>query len=249
MHTVIIPESVVDVLSLYSRFHGNGRTIMDDGDNIQNISREIEKLTPNDATNNQYTYISAKNNQTYDIVRRSQDFGVQINTQTNVCRQVRRIKSDEGGGNIYPYFWDLDEIKKYDETEVVDVNLTHPAAEEVIKSFTKTVFHKKVVKLEAIMNQYLFDRYTYQRDMMLKLKNGDEIKLNERELFHGSKDHAIDDMIKKQGFRKQGFGKYLMPFGEGTYFGRDASYSVHCSSPLWDGVTFRMFVCRVLCGE
>ncbi len=72
-----------------------------------------------------------------------------------------------------------------------------------------------------------------------------EHNINEKELWHGTK-YNIIDVICTEGFRKEFNNSHA--FGEGTYFARDAMYSVGCAKPNYFH-EYRMFLCKVLCGE
>ena len=54
------------------------------------------------------------------------------------------------------------------------------------------------------------------------------------------------DKIKREGFRKE-FNK-TSAFGKGTYFAKNANYSINYSKQDKNGI-FKMFQCRVICGE
>ena len=102
----------------------------------------------------------------------------------------------------------------------------------------------EIMKIEAVQNQMLYDKYWNERESMIKLIG--ENCLNERDLFHGTGNEEVMKLIETEGFRKE-FNK-TSKYGKGTYFARDAKYSMNYSSRNYNGV-MKMFQCKVICGE
>eukprot|EP01084_Bolivina_argentea_P316247 548130_1 len=206
------------------------------------ISQKIEQLQ----NNQYYTYTFSGNNQTYKITKKSKSIAKQINISSNVSRNARRIVHH---GSIineieYPEWWDMENIV-YKTPKLVQLDLTTYTAEEVQINFNKTANNKKIIKIESVQNQMLYDKYWFERKILLKSFDGVVDKLNERTLYHGAGQEITMREIETGGFRKEFSNTAL--FGKGSYFARDASYSVnYCSNS--NGIR-KMFVCKVICGE
>eukprot|EP01084_Bolivina_argentea_P276600 471986_1 len=181
------------------------------------------------------------NNQKYRITKLKQSYGEQRNMSTNVKRRVRRTQISK---NIqYPPWWNMDAIKDYAQPALIslDLNTNNYKAQEIIKDFNSTA-NQKIVKIESVQNKYLYDKWWDEKERLLKLKNGDTSKINEKILYHGT-DKETMQKILKGGFRKEFTSTTL--HGEGTYFAIDASYSASARySP-----DKKMLQCNVLCGE
>ena len=216
------------------------------------ISNIIEKLKTKES--HQYTF--SGNQQTYKITKLSSTTAEQKNTKTNVKRDVKRTKKERGLNNIkYPEWWNMNDVNldkelsgidpKYAVPKLVELNQNTMPAEEIIVNFKKTCPSKTVLKVFSIENQMLYDSYWNARRKLIELIGKE--KLNERDVFHGSRQANVMGMIQKEGFRKE-FNKSAAS-GKGTYFARDASYSVnggYCCQK--DGV-YQIFQCRVMMGE
>merc|ERR1719229_1041256 len=92
----------------------------------------------------------------------------------------------------------------------------------------------------------LYDKHWNEEKSLLKLKKGDENKVNKVELFHGTKSQPVMDIVQKEGFRKE--FNTAAAYGKGTYFARDARYSIGYSHKDAQSV-YKMFLCSVLAGE
>ena len=120
--------------------------------------------------------------------------------------------------------------------------------QDVCNKFYETVDESvQITDIETVENRYLWDKYYYARGQMIKLMG--EHNINEKDLWHGTK-YDIIDVICTEGFRKEFNNTHA--YGEGTYFARDANYSVGYAKPsagVHNGNRYRMFLCKVLCGE
>eukprot|EP01084_Bolivina_argentea_P247385 413878_1 len=90
----------------------------------------------------------------------------------------------------------------------------------------------------------LYDKYDNAKQSLIKLIG--ECKLNERYLFHGTTSEDTMGLIQTEGFRKEFNNK--AQYGMGTYFARDAKYSINYSACNNKGI-YKIFQCKVLCGE
>ena len=208
-----------------------------------------------------YTFTVAANDQTYQVTKTGQKMGTQINTLTKVSRNIRKQKIERGINQVkYPEWWNMDGLAfgdgdnnnnniepgasaTYAKPRLVTKSLTRHPASSVVAAFNKTAKTYVVTKVESIENQMLYDAFWGARSKMIKLI-GDN-KLNERELWHGTGNENVMKLVEQEGFRKE-FNRNAM-YGKGTYFARDASYSVGYSS-CNNGV-YKMFQCKVLTGE
>lgn len=109
----------------------------------------------------------------------------------------------------------------------------------------KTLPTAVISKLERIQNEWLWKRYSFAKQRMIE-KNGQD-KLNERQLFHGTKSTTPDKIYQsEQGFDFRCSGETNM-WGAGTYFAVNASYSNSYSYSLTQNDK-QMFLADVLTG-
>eukprot|EP01083_Nonionella_stella_P010618 30206_1 len=216
-------------------------------------SKKIEQLT----IGNSSTFTFGSNERKYVITKQSTSAGEQTNSATNFQRDVRRIctfeqmKMDRANNKSktrYPKWWSISLKAKrnhYGDVKLVSLNMfSDPAAQRVIQTFKRTVSNKEIIKIESVENQMLYDKFWNERNTMKKLIG--QSKINEQWLFHGTGNEDIMNTITKEGFRKE-FNTTAL-HGKGTYFARDASYSVGYSSKDKYGI-HKMFQCVVICGE
>ena len=156
----------------------------------------------------------------------------------------------------YPPFWQSDDEKKEidkDYGKVHMIDLLSVASDDALAAIVQVVnrFYQSVdennweiIKVEAIQNQRLYDKYWNERVSMIKLMGSD--MLNELDLFHGTGSEHVMMSISKEGFRKEFNIKGV--YGKGTYFARNAKYSIDYSHKGYDAI-YKMFCCRVMCGE
>eukprot|EP01084_Bolivina_argentea_P277646 474085_1 len=225
-----------------------------DDDNLwkpygKDISGIIESLY----INGEYNYTYWRRQQSYKITKLSNDTAEQINVKTNVKRKVRRTKIESLLlSPQYPACWDVKYIceaggSTYATPYLIDLRSygIQSNAQKVRNRFFESLDRNSydIIKIEAVQNQRLYDKYWSVRQTLSKTIG--ENNLNERELFHGTAENVMT-LIAKEGFRKE-FSSIAM-FGKGTYFARDANYSMDYSYRNDNGV-YKMFLCRVICGE
>ena len=208
----------------------------------EDISNQIEKLQ----IGKSYRYTFEGNGQTYKITKLSNTTAVQLNTQSRKKREVIRSNKLLGMNEVeYPRWWDKSRIDtNYGNFELYPINMNSTPGEEIALLFQKTLPNDKIIKIESIQNQMLYDKWWNARKSITKLIG--KHNLNERTLFHGTKNKDIMNIIQTQGFRKE-YTTTAM-YGEGTYFARDASYSKGYAAKDSNG-DYIMFVTKVLCGE
>ena len=82
---------------------------------------------------------------------------------------------------------------------------------------------------------------------MIKKANGDQRKVNEKRLFHGTSSSSVE-AICKENFDWRLNGKNATVYGQGSYFAVDASYSHGYAKEDRNGSRF-MFLAKVLAGS
>ena len=139
---------------------------------------------------------------------------------------------------------------KYGEARLTDIT-QHNESKSICKTFLE---HTQAARLDVyimivykIQNEKLSEEYKHRRKSIKRGLDGDECKLNERYLFHGTNLSVIPKIIT-QGFLRQFTQRHA--FGQGCYFAVNAAYSAHprYSTPNTEGTQF-VFVCSVICGE
>eukprot|EP01084_Bolivina_argentea_P082002 148486_1 len=215
------------------------------------IGDTIEKLNVEEY----YKYTFNGNNQTYKITKKSSNSAEQINITSNIKREVKRITKARGMNQVqYPEWWNISGIDlnkqvtapnpQYAKPHLITLNLNKIPGEDVVSNFRKTMANHKIIKIESVQNQMLYDSYWNARKKLEKLVGPNN--LNERDVFHGTGDIDTMSLIYTGGFMKV-FNKKAV-YGMGTYFARDASYSHGYSGCDSNGVR-QMFQCKVLMGE
>ena len=208
------------------------------------ISEKIEGLKVGQV----YKYTFIGNNQIYNIFRDSETEGEQVNLSTQYARQIKRTKSHGVMNRInYPKWWKLTDIDlaQYAKPKIVELNLKESPAVGVIDIFQETCPNYTVVKIESVQNQMLYDSYWNELKKLMKLLG--EEKINTDFLFHGTKRSDVMDLIQVQGFRKE--FNTIGVYGKGTYFAKNASYSVAYSCGDVSNNVYKMFCCSVIIGE
>merc|ERR1712060_158336 len=113
-------------------------------------------------------------------------------------QRVKQLKDDAKKNKVeYPKWWPKEQLiaLKYGDYKLVELDMkTNETAKEVITSFNKTAGNK-VVKIEGVMNQMLFDKWWNEKQMLLKLIG--QNKINQRNLFHGTKTEDVMKFILK----------------------------------------------------
>ena len=116
---------------------------------------------------------------------------------------------------------------------------------KIANDFKKTAKNKTIIKIESVQNQLLFDKYWSEKRTLAKLIG--HKKINERFLFHGTRQDKTMSFVMQEGFRKE-FNN-TAAYGKGTYFARDASYSINYSpKDIIDGYKY-ILLCKVIIGD
>ena len=214
---------------------------------------EISEIIERMRVNQSYRYKYHGNGQNYKITRNDKNTGIQINTSTKIQRNVRRIEKTMTSSmmNIkYPSFWNdkyISNKRNYAKPRLINLRINGKIYNRVKGKFFETVNEEnyEIIKIEGVQNQMLYDKYWNERQSMIKLIG--ENKLNECSLFHGTGSENVMKLIETEGFRKE-FNK-TSKYGKGTYFARDASYSLNYSAKNSLNGVYTMFACKVICGE
>ena len=171
----------------------------------------------------------------------------QTNVATGFVRKVCRVgppptprpttpSPDDG----MPVTWSASDPMK---AELVEVANSTAEWVEVEANFKATAGTFRVTRVQRVQNHHLWRMFTAARQSMASRGGG--IGPNERQLFHGT-DAATTEKIVVQGFNRSFVS--IHAYGKGTYFARDASYSVSYSKPDAAGDQ-RMFLALVLVGD
>eukprot|EP01084_Bolivina_argentea_P201507 344445_1 len=70
----------------------------------------------------------------------------------------------------YPKYWNVNKIK-YGDYKLINIPLNNEIAKDVIKLFNKTIQCYKIIKIESVQNQMLYDRLCREKEILLKLLN------------------------------------------------------------------------------
>ena len=168
-----------------------------------------------------------------------------------------RIKVFRKQRRKYPTWWDMDIDRigtNYGQAHLIPINPDTDVFKTISKAFYDTSkshqhygqFYPniKIIEIHGIQNKELFDLYQSHKRILKQRFCGDEDKINERNLWHGTEN--IQDIIAT-GFRRD--FNHRGAIGGGTYFAVDAAYSVMYSSSEDQNGYQKMLLCSVLCGE
>ena len=127
---------------------------------------------------------------------------------------------------------------------IKNVSRTSQEFERVQTRMHETMPDVIIEKLERIQNQWLWEKYAQHRTRIHKKNQGG---INEKDLFHGTSETRPSLIYNgEEGFDMR-FSNGGM-WGEGNYFGVDASYSHHFAYRV-SGEKHQMFLARVITGK
>jgi len=153
----------------------------------------------------------------------------------------RKVKEAEEGIPL-PKHWA--KMPKDDMTvHLVPLSKNSPEYRDVTRKFQATAGGVNIQKIERIQNPHLYQCYMVRKQKMDKDIGGN----SERQLFHGTDAKNVSH-INTQGFNRSLCGAHGTRFGQGTYFARDASYSL-CYARIGDAGGHYMYLARVLVGQ
>eukprot|EP01084_Bolivina_argentea_P315289 546199_1 len=179
----------------------------------EDINRKIEALNIGESL----TFHRPENNKqkNYKITKISECKGSQQNTETQYKRNIERFVVTGEYIIQYPKFWNNGCDLDYAEPSLIKLNIHESPAKEVANAFyatSKSKYNKykniKIICIESVQNQRLYDKYWMQRNV-LKREIGEGM-LNEKYLWHGT---TVLDLIQKEGFRREFNNRAL--WGEG----------------------------------
>ncbi|XP_007886976.1 protein mono-ADP-ribosyltransferase TIPARP [Callorhinchus milii] len=149
--------------------------------------------------------------------------------------------------SLYPETWISMEPSQ--DFVQVPVSIEDKSYKTVYNLFHKTIPETKfrILNIHRVQNPYLWEKYKRKKEYMSrKMSEMDKI-LNERHLFHGTSQDAVN-AICKHNFDPRVCGKHATMFGQGSYFARKASYSHNFSKKSKEGIHY-MFLAKLLIGK
>lgn len=154
--------------------------------------------------------------------------------------QLRELKQEEEERKQK-----VEEQKKKDEE--LAQSLMEKAEEWVRQEFHRTVKGpvRQIISVENVSNGV--NDGIYEKILEEKLKNGQPRNDVERYLWHGTKQLANLNLIIKNGFDRS--YNTTSAYGKGTYFARDAAYSVNGFCGRDRNGVYSILLCKVIVGE
>lgn len=150
--------------------------------------------------------------------------------------------------NVYPETW-IPMVDPHLDFLQVSVPKEDKSFRTVYNLFHKTIPETKfrILKILRVQNLFLWEKYKRKKEYMSRKMTGLVKMQNERHLFHGTSQDAVDS-ICKHNFDPRVCGKHATMLGQGSYFARKASYSHNFSKRSSKG-THYMFLAKVLTGR
>ena len=158
---------------------------------------------------------------------------------THKSEELARIASKASTNFDTPDDWES-------QTEKMEMKTVTEGSDEwnrIHSRVVETLPSAKILKLERIQNQWLWEKHTFSKQRMTVKNQGD---VNEKELFHGTKSTPPEKIFKSEhgfDFRFASTGMW----GEGTYFAVNAQYSNNYAHSVGDSK--QMILAKVLTGE
>ncbi|KAG6937373.1 TCDD-inducible poly(ADP-ribose) polymerase [Chelydra serpentina] len=128
------------------------------------------------------------------------------------------------------------------------------APSEAVYRTVYTLFHKSlsedtflVLGIYRIRQEYLWQKYSSQKEIMSPGLSTEEKKQLEQHLFHGTSADSKNS-ICQMGFDPRLSGQHLASFGKGSYFAKNAQYSNGFCTACKAGLRY-MFLAKVLVGK
>lgn len=120
--------------------------------------------------------------------------------------------------------------------------------EEVEQLFRKSMKKgMKIVNISRVQNRFMWETYCRKKENMIEKAKGDQRKVNEKRLFHGTSPSSVE-AICKENFDWRLNGKNATAYGKGSYFAVNASYS-HTYATEGGNKSRFMFLAKVLAGS
>ncbi|KAI3372981.1 hypothetical protein L3Q82_023426 [Scortum barcoo] len=161
----------------------------------------------------------------------------------NGHKMVELLRKDLKDDITLPSDWD---DMKGDLVKQVPLPAGSKTYQEVEKEVTKTGLKLNIISIERVQNPTLWQNYQLMKKQMEKKNKHTN---NERMLFHGTKDSAID-RINKQGFNRSYAGTHVgAAIGNGSYFAVDPAYSAGGYAVPDANGHKRMYLAKVLVGD
>ncbi|XP_033103909.1 protein mono-ADP-ribosyltransferase PARP12-like [Anneissia japonica] len=193
---------------------------------------------------------------TYTTIRRVRRRPKKLVTMIDISNYKKDVKLKRAKGIIKPTGGQVESFANFPDTwepvvnkfdpdatfQLFDVKIGSVEYSDIQRSFNATC-QNKVLKIQRVQNEELWEDYTRKRERMNK-----RTKQDERRLWHGTREYHVQAICQQNfDFRCSGSSSGTA-YGQGSYFARDASYSANYAIPSNDGKRF-MFLAKVLVGE
>ncbi|XP_041694060.1 protein mono-ADP-ribosyltransferase PARP12-like [Coregonus clupeaformis] len=183
---------------------------------------------------------------------------IRFTTKIAICRRPRFLSEEELKAKLkseskesssssvtVPPHWDKGVLSDSTDYKLVPLSSQIEEYQKMEKLFKHTMASSTIHSIKRIQNPSLWKVFQWQKEQMMK-KNGGK-PVYERNLFHGT-DESIIDAICEQNFDWRTCGVNGTPYGQGSYFARDASFSNNYIKSQSRSQKI-MFVALVLVGE
>lgn len=124
------------------------------------------------------------------------------------------------------------------------VEMCDPRYDEILAGVRKSYVNSCVLWIEEVHNEELENAYFNQKDQLISLRGEKVVK--ELRLYHGTNE-SVARIIMREGFDPSANRKSA--YGKGTYFARDASYSISYAPPCGNDEVSYVLICDMLLGQ
>nr|XP_058973902.1 protein mono-ADP-ribosyltransferase PARP12-like [Pocillopora verrucosa] len=119
---------------------------------------------------------------------------------------------------------------------------------KVEQLFKASMSNVVVKKIDQVQNLFMWEKYRRKKDYMTQLANGDQQRVNEKRLFHGTSPDSVEAICKENfDWRLSGTATGTK-YGQGSYFAVKASHSHNYAKEDANKSRF-MFMAKVLVGS
>lgn len=153
------------------------------------------------------------------------------------------LPKPDQSGDQYPSEWAP--MSAQEQVKYFQLSRSSSEYNRVCKKFEATMNGKTVIQIEQVQNKHLWTRYQQTK---VRLHKKDPLNVNEKELFHGTRDKPAQTICSSEEGFDMRFSREGL-WGQANYFAVKASYSDTFSYHDNSKQANQMILARVLTGD